>query len=138
MLPNVCLNYMKGLEWVMKYYTTGCADWRWKYNYNYPPLFSDLLRYIPRWDMELIEKNDNKPVTELVQLSYVLPNESLVLLPQKIHIRLLKAIKRCYPTDCKLEWSFCKYIWESHVHLFSIDIDKLEKIINFAVYEIEL
>jgi 5'-3' exonuclease len=127
---DVCINYMEGLEWVMKYYTSGCADWRWKYNYNYPPLFADLLRYIPRWDMDLIEENNNKPVTESIQLSYVLPNESLVLLPQKYHIRLLKNMRECYPTDCKLEWSFCKYIWESHVHLPSIDIDKLEHLLN--------
>ena len=120
---------MEGLEWVMKYYTTGCPDWRWKYNYNYPPLLVDLLRYIPRWNMDLIKINDNKPVKDMVQLAYVLPNESLNLLPQKYHIRLLKKMRECYPTNANLEWAFCKYIWESHVNLPHIDIDKLEQII---------
>jgi len=117
------------LEWVMKYYTTGCADWRWKYNYNYPPLLVDLLRYIPRWDMDFIKVNDHKAVKDIVQLSYVLPNESLKMLPQKYHIRLLKQMKECYPVNCKLEWAFCKYIWESHVDLPPIDIDKLEQVL---------
>ena len=128
-LRNVCFNYLEGLEWVMKYYTTGCVDWRWCYRYDYPPLLKDLLKYVPRWEMNLIKENNNKAVKDIVQLAYVLPNESLHLLPQKYHIRLLKEMKECYPMDCKLKWSFCKYIWESHVDLPHIDIDKLETLL---------
>ena len=128
-LRNVCFNYLEGLEWVMKYYTTGCVDWRWCYRYDYPPLLKDLLKYVPRWDMDLIKKNNHKAVKDIVQLAYVLPNESLHLLPQKYHIRLLKEMKGCYPMDCKLKWAFCKYIWESHVDLPHIDIEKLETLL---------
>jgi len=44
---QISLNYIEGLEWTYKYYTDKCCDWRWKYNYHYPPLLEDLIKYIP-------------------------------------------------------------------------------------------
>ena len=80
---KICINYLEGLEWVFKYYTTGCIDWRWKYDFHYPPLLNDLKNYIPSWDTSMIESNNHQPVNQLTQLSYVLPNKSLTLLPKK-------------------------------------------------------
>ena len=37
-LKKICVNYIQGLEWNIVYYTEGCKDWKWKYNYCYPPL----------------------------------------------------------------------------------------------------
>ena len=120
---QISINYLQGLEWTMKYYTQGCADWRWKYQYNYPPLLQDLVKYIPYFDTEFIEKEIiSYPVSEIVQLLYVLPNQSLHLLPKEINE---KVDKTQYPTDCDFVWAYCRYFWEAHVELPELDIDEL-------------
>jgi 5'-3' exonuclease len=127
---QICTNYLEGLEWTMKYYTTGCPNWRWTYKYNYPPLFSDLLHFIPYFDTELVPYKAPNPVTELVQLCYVLPKQSLHLLPEKLYKKLLDKRDHWYRSDCQFIWAYCRYFWESHVELPDIDIDELEKFVN--------
>ena len=127
---RVCANYLEGLEWTMNYYTSYCKDWRWCYRYNYPPLLKDLISEIPHWETEMIEPYKNKAVTPYVQLSYVLPRQSLHLLPKEIYEKLIKHHEDWYPTDAPIHWSFCKYFWESHVELPTIDLTEVEKLIQ--------
>ena len=125
---QICINYLEGLEWTMKYYTSGCPDWRWCYHYNYPPLFSDLLKYVPFFETEFVDNKKPAPVSELTQLSYVSPKESLNLLPPKLHERLNQT--NWYRNDCDVVWAYCRYFWEAHVMLPEIDIDELEAIVS--------
>ena len=127
---QICTNYLEGLEWTMKYYTSGCPNWRWCYNYNYPPLLCDLLQYVPYFDIEFIENRKPEPVNELVQLSYVLPKQSLHLLPDNLYKALLRDHGEWYKNDCEFIWAYCRYFWESHVLLPHIDIDELEGFIS--------
>lgn len=130
---KICVNYLEGLEWTMKYYTNGCPDWRWKYNYCYPPLFKDLMHHIPMLDREFIDptlKTTSNPVSELTQLCYVLPNQSLHLLPSKLYNYLIKNKSEWYKTDCDFMWSYCRYFWESHVLLPEIIMNELEQIVE--------
>jgi 5'-3' exonuclease len=126
---QICVNYLEGLEWTMKYYTSGCADWRWCYNYSYPPLLKDLIQYIPYFEEEFIKNKPPNPVNELVLLSYVLPQQSLNLLPDKLHNSLLTYHSKWYKTDCEFIWAYCRYFWEAHVQLPHIDIDELEIVV---------
>jgi len=127
---QICTNYLEGLEWTMKYYTTGCCNWRWSYNYNYPPLFSDLIHFIPYFDTEFVENIKPNPVNELVQLCYVLPKQSLNLLPSKLYEDLIKYHIDWYDNDSTFVWAYCRYFWESHVNLPHIDINELENFVN--------
>jgi 5'-3' exonuclease len=123
---QICTNYLEGLEWTMKYYTNGCPDWRWCYKYSYPPLLTDLIHYIPYFETEFITNKPDNPVSELVQLCYVLPRQSLQFLPEKLYKALIREKLELYGTECEFHWAYCKYFWESHPNLPNIDVNELE------------
>ena len=127
---QICTNFLEGLEWTMKYYTKGCVDWRWCYNHDYPPLFCDLIHFIPYFDTEFIEYKNPSPVIDLVQLCYVLPRQSLHFLPEQIYKTILIEHNDWYDSDCEFIWAYCKYFWEAHVQLPHIDINELETFIK--------
>ena len=124
---EICMNFLEGLEWVMKYYTKGCIDWNWTYKYNYPPLLEDLIKYIPEWECVMLEEKEKNPITSDLQLSYVLPKSSLNLIPNNNYEKLKDL--NYYDDNCEISWSFCKYLWESHVELPHIDLNKLNEIL---------
>jgi 5'-3' exonuclease len=127
---EICMNYLEGLEWNMKYYTSGCPDWRWKYKYDYPPLLCDLVHYVPHLKKVFIKNKKEKPVSELVQLCYVLPKQSLQMLPKQLYEKILKDHIEWYDSQWEFSWAYCKYFWESHVKMPEIEIEELEKIVK--------
>ena len=130
---KICINYLEGLEWTQSYYTDKCKDWRWSYNYNYPPLLSDLVKYIPLWETKMITDNNNTAVSPEVQLSYVLPKTSLYLIPNDIGKKVLKKYPELYTNNNKIFWAFCKYLWEGHVDFAHVDIDELEEFVYLSL-----
>jgi 5'-3' exonuclease len=127
---KICANYLEGLEWVYKYYTAGCPDWKWKYNYHYPPLLIDLTLCIPQIQMEFIKptkKGSLQPFHPNTQLRYVLPRNNLSLLGKEQEQYLLKEYSKYYPEYVDFQWSYCRYFWESHALLPDIDLETLEK-----------
>ena len=123
---DISVNYLQGLEWTMKYYTSGCADWRWRYKYNYPPLLQDLIKHVPVFNTEFVVDKPTNPVSEIVQLCYVLPRTQLNLLPPKLVSELLRHKDHWYKGNCDFVWAYSKYFWESHVEMNEIDINELE------------
>ena len=113
-MKDLCSNYLEGLEWVFKYYSKGCYDWQWKYNYHYPPLFKDLLQHIPHFETEFVKRKPEQPLLSITQLSYVLPITNHHLMPKKVQEFLSKFYSHNYVKDYQFEWAFCRYFWESH------------------------
>ncbi len=92
-VKSVCNNYYEGLEWVYKYYTSSCHDWRWKYKYNYPPLLQDLAMFNPK--NVYFARASGSPCSEKEQLAYVMPSADV--------------------ENTRFEWAWCKYFWEAHL-----------------------
>jgi len=126
----ISMNYLEGLEWTLKYYTTSCPNWKWHYKYAYPPLLKDLLKCIPVFDTIFVENVKPDPVSPMVQLCYVLPKSSLNLLPSKLQSKLLEEHEEWYKSDCHFFWAFCRYFWESHVQMNEINLKELETFLD--------
>lgn len=126
-IKDLCNNYLEGLEWVYKYYSSGCVDWRWKYNYHYPPLFKDLYQHIPHFETQFLNEKQEGPVHHLTQLSYVLPISNHELLPNDVQKFLKNFYSHNYEEKFQFEWAFCRYFWESHPILPTIDKSDLKR-----------
>ena len=122
----ICTNYLEGLEWVFKYYSSDCPDWRWTYEYHYPPLLTDLQHYVPDFHTTFISKS-RPPFTPNVQLAYVLPLAQFDLLPEKTRAFLLSRYGEHYSEKVDFQWAFCRYFWEAHVCFKPISADDIDK-----------
>lgn len=130
-IQKICVNYFEALEWTFKYYGDSCYDWRWCYHYNYAPLFSDLVKYIPYFNTEFIEKQEMNPISPELQLAYVLPEEYQYLINNdKIKENINKHKHLFYSKETKFHWEFCKYFWEGHLELPETNINLLEKLLT--------
>jgi 5'-3' exonuclease len=131
-VESVCVNYLEGLEWVFRYYTEGCPHWRWKYAFHYPPLFRDLVKYVPDFETNFIDELSgiNKPFHPYTQLCYVIPkwNHEKVLPKKALKLAVKNATRYVDMKDLKFQWMFCKYFWESHALLPEMPLKLLEEI----------
>jgi 5'-3' exonuclease len=123
-LEALCTNYLETLQWVYYYYSSPCKNWTLYFKYNYPPLLCDLYAYIPYFNSEFAMSENYNILNDKLLLCYVLPINSLNLLPDKIHNYLLKEYKEHYNSDYEIIYAFCKYFYEGHIHFPKINIEE--------------
>lgn len=128
----VCTNFIEGLQWNYYYYFKDeCPSPTWYYKYNYPPLLSDLLQYIPDFQCNMLAsyKLQDEYYLQLtsdqrssIQLHYVLPKSCYSSIPEEYRKKNI-----CYDgakdDSCLFIWAYCTYFWESHL-LHDIPIQK--------------
>jgi 5'-3' exonuclease len=128
---SVSLNYISGLEWTLKYYTSGCPDWDWHYKYEYPPLLEDLKKYVPYFDVDFFSESNHAPVHPLTQLTYVIPPSCFHLLPKELNNLIIKE-KSTWVNDVtyNVEYSYCRYFWEGHVIGGNKSLHEVDKLVK--------
>ena len=81
----MCLTYVQGLCWVLKYYYEGVPSWNWYYPFHYAPFASDLVN-IDSYEEQGVKVFDkSKPFRPVEQLLAVLPANSVKALPEPCH-----------------------------------------------------
>jgi 5'-3' exonuclease len=133
-IAALCRNYLEGMEWTFRYYTSGCVDWKWTYANHYPPLLADLVNHIPDTPgFSFLRVKPKEPIRDVVQLCYVLPRASHALLPPAAERALMQSALRSKYTDDgspNFKWAYCKYFWECHTDLPELDIAEIARIVS--------
>ncbi len=132
-IAALCRNYLEGMEWTFRYYTRGCVDWKWTYANHYPPLLADLVQHIPDRECSFLSVKPKQPIRDVVQLCYVLPRASHVLLPPSVERALMRGKFASKYTDDgshNFKWAYCRYFWECHTDLPALDLHELEELVK--------
>ena len=135
-INDICISYLKILEWTWYYYNGENKNNRIYYCYSYGPKFSDLCQYIPLFDEQtfLTVHSLQQELNVYTQLFFVLPyNDHKKIIPRNIYEKNHKLIYQYFPelkiTNYEFHYFMCKYFWESHLHMSKIDVDALNRII---------
>jgi 5'-3' exonuclease len=124
--PDVKINhavhqYIKGLVWCWKYYTSGMKGIspikNWYYPYDYPPLIQDIIRYSPKF--HIVPDKVPIPLSHSLQLCYVIPpNYRRKYIPVDLYKKIFGDLDDTFDImNIEFETAFCKFLWESHPKL---------------------
>jgi len=88
---TICVEYLRGISWVMRYYFRGCESWEWYYPHHYAPFASDVAAQLRDMIQEgsmksadLFAFSMSEPFSPLEQLVAVLPPDSVLILPRPL------------------------------------------------------
>lgn len=119
-ITTMCAEYIKGCEWVLKYYTSTITNWTWVYNYNYSPFASDIAKII----MSPSQFEQTTPLSQFEQLLCVIPPSQSYLLPPPLDKVLTSAPFEPYcPVQFNINYDGKKYEYEGIVELPTIPLD---------------
>lgn len=116
-VDRICREYIEGLEWVLRYYTSGVPSWKWFYPYNYSPFISDLANI---HDYKTKQYGRTVPYDQFFQLMLVLPPRSMNLLPAPLD-SLHEIFPDLFPTEVKIDAGGKRRDYEAEVLLPAID-----------------
>ena len=133
-IRRMCLEYIKTMNWILKYYMVKVPSWNFCYNYHYPPLMIDLYNTLNSLTSEEVNYINNfpesKPILPFMQLLAVLPKSgSKKLLPQTKEIgKIIDSLpEKYYPEKFEIDYEGKTKEHFGIVLLPFLDIETVEK-----------
>ena len=121
-LKQICLSYIKGLDWVINYYKIGIPSWTWYYTRFYAPFLCDITKYIPEY---ICNWKKDSPLSPTEQLMCVLPQTSHYLLPKPYNTLLYPTFPKYYPSSFNIDCTGKRKEWEGIVIVSMVDINDI-------------
>lgn len=119
---HICQEYVRGLDWILQYYTGHHPDPEWCFPWFLPPLWNDLYDYVKC----CIEEKTVLPISVLgienqvqpqEQLALVLPLESWWLIRNRDLRRLPRLAPQYWPCSFELFTAGHKQTWECEAEI---------------------
>ena len=89
-VEQVCLKYLEGVQFVLRYYLQSCPSWTWYYPYILTPFLSDLTATLQKHVLHFEPKFElSQPYKPFKQLCFILPRGSFGLLPKAYQDKVL-------------------------------------------------
>jgi 5'-3' exonuclease len=125
---DVCLAYLKSLNFCINYYHKGTPSWSWYYPYRNSPSVKDLSEYliknISNLDTKIVWSID-RPYSQYEHLMMILPRQSFKLLPRSLEVD--KELEQYYPKNFILDIvAGSKFIYSEPI-LPDIPIEKIRE-----------
>lgn len=126
-------HYLMGIKWVTSYYFDKCPSWNWYYPFDYPPFITDIAKYLPLIDIDLITFKIGTPLKPFMQLLSVLPPQSNYLLPKTLRKLVLNpnsSLIYMYPSEFEQDFINKHRHWAAIPKLPPLDIDLVRHMFN--------
>lgn len=136
-IEKVCLEYVRGLAWVLQYYHTGVPSWDWYYPMHFAPLAKDIantLRKNATVEFTFEIGHARKP---LEQLMSVLPPSSYKSIPVPLR-KIFTDLPENYPSEIVVDMFGKAQPWQGVVILPFINSEKLIELVREYSKEIPL
>lgn len=126
-------HYLMGIKWVTSYYFDKCPSWNWYYPFDYPPFITDIAKYLPLINIDLITFKIGSPLKPFMQLLSVLPPQSNYLLPKTLRKLVLNpnsSLIYMYPIEFEQDFINKHRHWAAIPKLPPLDIDLVRHMFN--------
>jgi len=132
---QICDEYIKGLQWVIEYYTSGVPSWKWYFPYSTSPFSSDIADCFLKYEHHTF-RHGSRENPAFLQLLCVLPPDSKELLPYPINT-IFTTMKKYYPDFFEVDYSGKRNEWEGIPLLPILDLEQLENTYNKLVPDVD-
>ncbi|KAI5186143.1 hypothetical protein NEHOM01_1308 [Nematocida homosporus] len=123
-IQQACLEYVRGLEWVLQYYHHGCPSWGWYYPMHFAPLAVDIAQALRANQNITFGFNLGLPKRPLEQIMAVLPPSSADSVPKGMH-QIFEDSPENYPTKIEVDRFGKTAAWQGVVLLPFLDYEQL-------------
>ncbi|KAI5166850.1 5'-3' exoribonuclease 2 [Nematocida sp. ERTm5] len=128
-ITNVCVEYLRGLSWILQYYYKGCPSWNWYYPLHFAPLAQDIADTLKKMPHLLFDFSKGAARKPLEQVMAVLPPSSASSIPEGLY-PIFNEMPENYPDEVKIDMFGKTQAWQGVALLPFFDCDKLVSLVR--------